>query len=694
MLTTSISPVVRRFVGEAARHALADLADAAAAPDDAALGSTDLSRNAAAAILAWFCTETLAVQRATLDGLCALDPAQARAIAAEATQARKTRRGGGGGGGGGTGMQRLLALEACAAIPDIARHATMRPGDGGVTRALDHQLPRNAPAMRRLLPRRPPALGRGAELAGGLVTTQLLGQGPFGEVWAAHAADGHEVAVKAFDVPEMVPAIAEQLAGDGLADRALSHGARGLLAPIAARPEHHPPLLTMALATEGNLHAFAAAFEGRPVPSSDVAVFLADTAAALAPAHARGVVHADLKPTNVLLRPDGGFTVTDLGVGARHAALWANEGLFGGALVACTDTAPYADPRRILKAPAPCDDVFALATIAAQLLLGDLVAPLPPDWPDRIAGTGAPDELISLLLAARGPLSDRPADAAALGERLGERPAPRAAPAALAPAAHAAPDVFRDALRGGSHGPAMVALPAGSFLMGAPENEEDAEKDERPQHTVALEAPFALGRDAVTFEEFDAFCAATDRARPEDCGWGRGRMPVINVSWQDAVDYCVWLSEESGAQYRLPSEAEWEYACRAGTTTPFAFGNTITTDRANYDGSKGYAGGPVGVYRGRNVAVDDLPGAVNDWGLRHMHGNIWEWTADAWHWTYEGAPTNGRPWIEAHGGGVERRVVRGGSWNGGPKFLRSANRHWIPPGHRFNLIGFRVARNL
>jgi formylglycine-generating enzyme required for sulfatase activity len=224
--------------------------------------------------------------------------------------------------------------------------------------------------------------------------------------------------------------------------------------------------------------------------------------------------------------------------------------------------------------------------------------------------------------------------------------------------------------------------------MGAPEGEDGRSADEGPQHRVTIARPFALGRYAVTFEEYDAFCA-TGRDEPADRGWGRGRRPVINVSWNDAVAYCAWLSEQTGQAYRLPSEAEWEYACRAGTATPFHFGATISTVQANYNGNYAYASGAKGEYRERTVAVGSLP--ANRWGLHEVHGNVWEWCEDCWNDSYQGAPTDGTAWRH---GDCQWRVLRGGSWNNNPRDARAANRYVSTPENRTYYYGFRLARTL
>ncbi|MCB1769423.1 MAG: SUMF1/EgtB/PvdO family nonheme iron enzyme [Candidatus Competibacteraceae bacterium] len=248
---------------------------------------------------------------------------------------------------------------------------------------------------------------------------------------------------------------------------------------------------------------------------------------------------------------------------------------------------------------------------------------------------------------------------------------------------------LQERLRGGGIGPEVVVIPAGEFLMGSPEDEPERQASEGPQHPVVLAQPFAIGRYAVTFEEYDRFCAATRRDQPSDGGWGRGRRPVINVSWEDAVAYCAWLSRETGASYRLPSEAEWEYAARAGTTTAFWWGDEIDPTRANYDGRSTYRNGARGAYRKKTVPVDDFQ--PNPFGLYQVHGNVWEWVQDSWHDNYQGAPADGSAWEEAGGG---PRVLRGGSWYNVPLRLRSAARFRFDPRLGNYDVGFRLARTL
>jgi formylglycine-generating enzyme required for sulfatase activity len=244
---------------------------------------------------------------------------------------------------------------------------------------------------------------------------------------------------------------------------------------------------------------------------------------------------------------------------------------------------------------------------------------------------------------------------------------------------------FRDPLKEGGEGPPMAVIPAGRFLMGSPPDELDRWDNEGPQHEVIFAQPFALGVYAVTFDDYDRFCERTMRGKPPDADWGRAKRPVIISSWDDAEDYCRWLTDQTGRAYRLPSEAEWEYACRAGTTTPFYFGERITPEQANFDGNATYNGSARGKYRGKTVEVGSFP--PNAFGLYDMHGNVWEWCQDRWHNNYEGAPDDGSAWESR---GHPARVLRGGSWSRDPGGCRAADRRDGASGKRRSSIGFRV----
>jgi formylglycine-generating enzyme required for sulfatase activity/tetratricopeptide (TPR) repeat protein len=239
--------------------------------------------------------------------------------------------------------------------------------------------------------------------------------------------------------------------------------------------------------------------------------------------------------------------------------------------------------------------------------------------------------------------------------------------------------------------PEMVVVPAGSFTMGSPANELQRSNDEGPQRQVTFARPFAVGKFAITFDEWDACVrdGGCNGYRASDGGWGRGRRPVINVSWDDAKAYVAWLSRKTGKTYRLLSEAEREYVTRAGSTTPFWWGSTISTGQANYDGSYSYGSGK-GEYRQQTVPVHSFE--PNPWGIYQMHGNVWEWTEDCWHPNYNGAPTDGSAWTSERN--CFYRVVRGGSWLAGPSPLRAAFRSSNSSSQRVNTVGLRVARTL
>jgi formylglycine-generating enzyme required for sulfatase activity len=239
--------------------------------------------------------------------------------------------------------------------------------------------------------------------------------------------------------------------------------------------------------------------------------------------------------------------------------------------------------------------------------------------------------------------------------------------------------------------PAMVVVPRGSFIMGSPQNEPDRWSGEE-QVRVLIAAPFAVGQFAVTFDEWD-YCLADGGCTgytPNDRGWGRGNRPVIDVSWDNAKAYVKWLSRRTGKTYRLLSEAEREYVARAGTTTAFWWGPSITPQRANYKGIATYEGGGfAGEFRLRTMPVDSFE--PNQWGLFNVHGNVWEWTEDCWNESNAGNPGNGDARIV---GDCSRRVLRGGSWLDAPQLLRAAFRYDYLTIFRSYVTGFRVARTL
>ena len=245
-------------------------------------------------------------------------------------------------------------------------------------------------------------------------------------------------------------------------------------------------------------------------------------------------------------------------------------------------------------------------------------------------------------------------------------------------------ETFRDALSSGGHGPEMVVIPSGSFRMGCLNDDGDCTVNESPVHTVRVPR-FAVSKYEVTFEQWDACVDAGGCGgySPIDFGWGRNDRPVVYVTWREAQSFVTWLAAQTGADYRLPSEAEWEYAARAGTTTKYHWGNEIGINRANCDG--------CGSQWDDRLTAPVASFDANICGLHDMHGNVWEWTEDCWNDGYDGAPSDGSAWAS---GRCDDRVLRGGSFADEPTRLRTASRVAITSAARGGHIGFRVARSL
>ncbi len=254
----------------------------------------------------------------------------------------------------------------------------------------------------------------------------------------------------------------------------------------------------------------------------------------------------------------------------------------------------------------------------------------------------------------------------------------------------------------------MLRIPAGRFLMGSPETESGRDLDEGLQNEVSL-GEFLMAHTPITQAQWRVVAQwkppngkMWGRDLKPDPSWFKGKearlldgeastemRPVERVSWFDAMEFCSRLSQRTGRTYTLPSEAQWEYACRAGTTTAFAFGATITPELANYRASVPYGNGPTGEDRQQSTPVGSFP--ANAWGLHEMHGNVWEWCLDHWHASYEGAPGEGSAWLDPQAPEQAERVLRGGAWSDPPADLRSACRYRLPPAvDAEGYVGFRV----
>jgi formylglycine-generating enzyme required for sulfatase activity len=429
--------------------------------------------------------------------------------------------------------------------------------------------------------------------------------------------------------------------------------------------------------------------------------------------HRRNFLHRDVKPQNIYLTTDGRIILLDFGA-ARQAVTAQTRSL---SIVYTPGYAPY-EQYLSRGNQGPWTDIYS----AAATLYFMVVGKAPPEAQERVLNDTIeyPKTLSTRLHKALVPAlavktEDRPQTVAEWQKMLWDKPSPAPNPAPkpkmkwlwggvavlifmsipvdllrIAELEKIPGKVFQDRLKDGSLGPEMVWIPAGRFRMG--DIQGGGGSNEKPVHSVSVNG-FAMGKYEVTFAEYDKFAEATDRKKPYDQGWGRGNRPVINVSWHDAVAYTEWLNEQTGKKYRLPTEAEWEYAARAGTETARYWGNDPDKacgyaniadqtakqkhfSRTIHNCTDGYVyTAPVGQFK------------PNAFGLFDMIGNAWEWCADSWHSNYKDAPTDGHVW---NGGDESRRVQRGGSWFDYPKFARTAYRSKYTSDKRYDDFGFRV----
>jgi formylglycine-generating enzyme required for sulfatase activity len=245
--------------------------------------------------------------------------------------------------------------------------------------------------------------------------------------------------------------------------------------------------------------------------------------------------------------------------------------------------------------------------------------------------------------------------------------------------------VFRDRMKNGTESPEMVVVPSGKFRMG--DIQGIGLKDEQPVHEVHIRRPFAVSRYEITFDQYDEFAKVTGGQLPDDEGFGRGRRPVIRVSWNEAVEYAAWLSKQTGKRYRLPTEAEWEYVARAGTETAYWWGNEMKSGLANCISCgtrpEDRQTTPVGTFK------------PNPFGLYDTAGNVREWVQDCWHDNYQEAPSDGSAWETEHNGNCNGRVNRGGAFRSvNKRNVRSSSREMYRAGARPYWVGFRLVREI
>jgi formylglycine-generating enzyme required for sulfatase activity len=592
--------------------------------------------------------------------------------------------------------------------------------------------------MLQLLPARMPRYQAGDHPPGigDWELEELLGVGGFGEVWRArnpHLAD--PVALKFCLDPKAAQWLRHEAA---LLGRVMSQGKHpGIVPLLDTYLNSDPPCIKYEYVAGGDLSGLIG--QWRHTPPRDhvgectrLAHELADIVAF---AHKLDppIVHRDLKPANILLQPVGDGTararVADFGIGgiaARQAREQATRGVTRGAFLAtalrgaCTPL--YASPQQQRgEEPDPRDDVYSLGVIWYQMLTGDLLTGASADWRDEIEDKGVPEDVRRLLGACLASKAEkRPANAAALADELarlrGATPPPPQTIAMLPPLVPppppppAAPTVLtpkpKRVVQSSRSLPKQVAnfldmkfvlIPAGTFVMGSPPDEAGRGADEGPQHEVTIARPFYLAIYPVTQAQYQRIL----RTNPSHfCRSGRGKeavkdldpqtLPVERVTWGNAVVFCRKLSEwpeeqRQGRKYRLPTEAEWEYACRGDSLQPFHLGLSLSSTLANFDGNYPYSGAPRGPFLKRTSPVGSYP--PNALGLYDLHGNVWEWCLD-WYGEqyYQESPAED-PSGPATG---DRRVVRGGCWSSPGGNCRTAYRGKLEPGDHLYRVGFRV----
>jgi formylglycine-generating enzyme required for sulfatase activity len=445
-----------------------------------------------------------------------------------------------------------------------------------------------------------------------------------------------------------------------------------------------------------------------------------NVASALNHIHSKGAVHRDVKPANIL-RVDGKWKLADFGLArAAEKSTSTTTGVIG--------TPAYMAPEYLMEGTvSPAMDVYSLGMTLLEAITG--VTPYSGETHHRIivkVMTGGPQVPADLRepwkTVITGCLERDPQRRWTADQILQHLRAPTSAEvkeAAAAARRKAGPqedtlsrcefDVVRVDSRGrvvdrrkgsaqfyvedmgGGVAIEMVEIPGGSFQMGSPNNEAGRFANEGPIHTVMV-SPYFLSRYPITQAQWRkvAQMPQVNMFLVTDPSWFKGdQLPVEQVSWEEAMEFCARLARETGREYRLPAEAEWEYACRAGTRTPFHFGETITSEIANFNGNDSYGSAPKGSYRQRTTPVGGM-GIPNTFGLYDMHGNVWEWCLDAWHENYIGAPANGAAW---EGDSMSARVLRGGGWLSEAAGCRAASRGNGAPAYKIAAHGFRIARS-
>ncbi len=404
--------------------------------------------------------------------------------------------------------------------------------------------------------------------------------------------------------------------------------------------------------------------------------------------HDNQVIHRDIKPENIIRSKNGQLFLIDFGVSKE------TSGSILTRVGTVTGTPGYAPPEQFRGMVYHSSDLYSLAVTCVRLLTGHFQE---ADGADKLFDTrkmqwqwqkyvSLSQELTTVLETMLQDIPTRRYDSAAEVLAALANQKTRVIPTATNPPKPPAninvninpQSSFTEDLGNGVK-LEMIAIPGGTFWMGSPANEAERDDHESPQHQVTVPS-FFMGKYPLTQAQYQAIIG------DNPSGFKGNNRPVETVSWDDAVTFCRKLSQRTGKNYRLPSEAEWEYACRAGTKTPFSFGDNITTDLVNYNGNYPYKSAPKGKYREQTTDVGTFP--PNAFGLYDMHGNVWEWCEDDWHENYINPPTDGSAWNSRSGSNI--KLIRGGSWRRNAGYCRAAARDRGSRGLRYYYCGFRV----
>ncbi|MBD2663935.1 hypothetical protein B6N60_05068 [Richelia sinica FACHB-800] len=568
---------------------------------------------------------------------------------------------------------------------------------------------------------------------------RLIGEGGFSRTYAAQDVDR-------LDAPCVIKQFFPQVRGTGQRAKAADFFKEEAIR-LYELGENHPqiPRLLAYFEQATSLYLVQEFINGstllqevqqKPYSEAQIRQLLADLLPVIDFIHQNNIIHRDIKPENIIRRDtDGKPVLIDFG-GAKQVTQTTM-----GRQATIIYTVGYAPTEQMAGFTCPASDLYALGVTCVRLLTQDL--PVQDDygqlndplydpmngewlWQERLEEKGITisDSLRKILNKLLEHLpNDRYQSAATVLEDLNSSDFPVAlkfSSLPQPPLAQPQPtkiivplpplktfdfyvvtvdtkgrEVNRDRLSAKYFEEElsrnvdleMVSIPGGKFLMGSPNLEGDA--DERPQHQVTIN-PFFMGKYPITQAQWKAVAAlpkVKQALNPYPAKYKGANLPVENVSWYEAVEFCLRLSAKTGRDYRLPSEAEWEYACRAGTTTSFHFGEAVTAELINCNGGDIYAVEPRSKFRRETTNVGSFE-VANAFGLYDMHGLVWEWCADPWHNNYVDAPNDGSVWED--GGDKHRRVLRGGSWNFSAELCRSASRSWNEVDGGLRICGFRV----